>query len=160
MLKWGVCGQLALTLVTTSLVPVVVAISAAYRLHRVALPLVGAPSFLRLHQAAIFEPVGHSAPALLLDFLPSSPEDPETLGILLSGGSVNGELRTKELSRFPPHRGTILSTSPHVLHIDPEVLASRLRSTYDTRLQLMGNNCITFVDDCLQRAHKEAQCKC
>ena len=64
------------------------------KLHRLALPLVGGPPWLRLHEAAVFEDA-ESGSLLLLDFLPAAPEAIETAIDLLTLGTVEGVVRTK-----------------------------------------------------------------
>jgi len=112
-------------------------------LHKVALPLVGGPSWLKLHQAAVFEePDGGKKRLLLLDYLPEEPESPETALSLFTMNSVAGKVRVKELRAFPYH-GEITETIE--ADCDVDALALRLEADYDRRLRLASNNCRTFV---------------
>ena len=151
------------------------------RLHRVSLPLVGGPAWLKLHEAAVFEVSTHAAfnhrasrrttpscstlplplplpppltlyhdryeqesdgQLLLLDFLPSEPQAPQTLAALISLQSVEGSVRRKPLTRFP-RVGVVTSSVP--ISCDTQALATELETSFDRRLRLPSNNCRTFV---------------
>ena len=125
------------------------------KLHRLALPLVGGPPWLRLHEAAVFEDA-ESGSLLLLDFLPAAPEAIETAIDLLTLGTVEGVVRTKALTRIP-RVGTITETIPTPGHCDVETVARRMEATYDRRLSLISNNCRTFVEAVVQEVQQQQQ---
>ena len=117
-------------------------------LHKVALPLVGGPSWLKLHQAAVFEePEGKRL--LLIDYLPEEPESPATALSLFTMNSVAGKVRVKELTSFPYH-GEITETIE--TDCDMDALALNLEADYDRRLRLTSNNCRTFVSAVVAKA--------
>lgn len=120
---------------------------ANFKLHCVAMPLVGGPTFLKLHHAAIFESVakpGNNVQYQLMDYLPVSPEKPSTLLKLLSGNSVSGMIRSKKVSSWPVH--AVATEPPIIVSVDLTELEGYLKETYDMRLLLLRNDCRTFVD--------------
>ena len=128
------------------------AITARYRLSKLALPLVGGPKFLRLHSAACFERVTagstggdnaqRSPSCIVLDFLPLEAENPATLKALLLGKRMPGEIRCKE--REWPSAGVVVGLTKEV-DVDIDVLVMQLKMEYDARLHLLQNNCQDFV---------------
>ena len=123
-----------------------------YRLHTVALPLVGAPKFLKLHRAAVFEPLiekSFSQPirsectVVVLDFLPLKPTEPQTLSKLLALHSVEGEIRLSK-PRLWPRNGVRVGKAVEV-SVDLDEFVANLRATFNTDLHLLTNNCATFV---------------
>lgn len=141
------------------LINVAGAVVACYRLSKIALPLASGPKFLKLHAAACFErlPSAESGvinddclivdsdqpPYVLLDFLPLDPTNSSTLGTLLSGARVPGEIRSK--ARAWPTTGLVIGSS-RMVNVDLDDVVANLNATYDASLKLVGNNCHDFVD--------------
>ena len=101
-------------------------------------PLIGAPSFLKLHVKVMHE-------GTVYDFVPLEPRSSSTLGALLRGGAVDAEIRvmsapqsSQEKDRYRVVGHTALSA---------EAFRSRVlqRAAEPQRLSLLGNNCWSFA---------------
>lgn len=119
-----------------------------HRLHQVEMPLEGGPSFLRIHRAVIIEKQSGSIlgdKLELFDFLPCTPREISTAVALLSGGSVEGRIRRKQLSVWPKHCVSVdCITLPE--NFNGTSIAGAVESKFDSKLNLRTNNCATFVD--------------
>ncbi|CAM9130395.1 unnamed protein product [Choristocarpus tenellus] len=82
----------------------------------------------------------------LFDFLPLKPLAFETTVNLLSGRSVPGELRIREL-RFLPSRIEYIGVVSSNITLDD---MRRFVAAYPDDLHLLKNSCVTFVDRFLQ----------
>lgn len=74
------------------------ALSASIELFTRSSPLVGGPSWLRLHQSVIVRATGDAARPVCFDFLPVNPTAPSTASRLLLGRAVPGVVRRVELT--------------------------------------------------------------
>eukprot|EP00953_Heterococcus_sp_UTEX-ZZ885_P038171 19597-Heterococcus_DN1.PRE.3 len=100
-------------------------------------PLVGGPSFLKLHIAIV-----HESPAAMtqFDFLPVNPTAAATAFRLLTLQNSPGELRERQLKYRPKNLKYISDTRASVE--DLRVFTAE----YDAQLHLLNNSCSTFAD--------------
>eukprot|EP00747_Dinoflagellata_sp_TGD_P064260 gnl/TRDRNA2_/TRDRNA2_153821_c1_seq1.p1 gnl/TRDRNA2_/TRDRNA2_153821_c1~~gnl/TRDRNA2_/TRDRNA2_153821_c1_seq1.p1 ORF type:complete len:176 (-),score=10.45 gnl/TRDRNA2_/TRDRNA2_153821_c1_seq1:48-506(-) len=105
--------------------------------YTASLPLVGGPSWLRLHQATVLK-VGSSWH--IADFLPCDPQAPSTVLPLLLGRGAVGELRLKEISK--PPGGLQWRCSSEKTLGDVKDFNTR----FDRVLRLLTNDCQVYVD--------------
>jgi hypothetical protein len=117
-----------------------------YKLHTVKMPLIGGPSFLRLHRALIFEEYSmcntDNHACYIMDFLPVSPRDPRSAAILVCGGAVPGKLRLKSVVWNKLITPTV---APRTVSVDLEDIFNQLQSSFNPQLRLFKNDCSTFV---------------
>jgi hypothetical protein len=100
-------------------------------------PLVGGPSFLKLHVAIVNE-----SPAAMtqFDFLPANPTAAATAFRLLTLQTSPGELRERELKYRPKNLQYISDTNASVEDL------RAFTAEYDDQLHLLNNSCSSFAD--------------
>ena len=104
-------------------------------------PLIGAPRFLRLHVKLQHE-------GTVYDFVPRDPRSPATLGALLSGRAVDGEIRVMPARPEPDESWRVVG---HTALTNSEFKESVLeRAAPPPQLSLLGNNCWSFATSVLQ----------
>lgn len=123
-----------------------------FKLFKARYPLEGGPPQLRLHVAIIVQDTldrqdskssseeNSSSRLVLFDFLPAEPTALLTTVRLLTGGDVDGNLREREL-RFLPAGAACVGESDATLE-DMRGFVKR----YPSRLSLVSNSCVSFVD--------------
>lgn len=126
--------------------------STRFKLFKARYPLEGGPPQLRLHVAIIVQDSfdlqdsetssteKSSSRLILFDFLPADPTALLTTVRLLTGGGVDGNLRERDL-RFLPAGAVCVGESDATL----EDMRGFVRR-YPSRLSLVSNSCISFVD--------------
>lgn len=148
----------------------------ARRLYR---PLIGGPSWLRIHQVLQLEEdrEGGRVVKVQLDFVPRYAGDPMELLRLLLGGEVDGVVRLRcnhindedtdesasrsRLLRSFLHRilpFLSLSSSSSSSSSSPSCSFEEVSevSGFSTKLHLYNNNCVHFIDFCIWELDKES----
>jgi hypothetical protein len=111
--------------------------NAINKLYLARYPLVGGPSFLKLHIAIV-----HEGPAAMtqFDFLPVNPTAAATAFRLLTLQSSPGELKERQLIYRPKNLQYIGDTSASVEDL------RAFTAEYDDQLHLLNNSCSSFAD--------------
>jgi hypothetical protein len=105
-------------------------------------PLVGGPSFLKLHIAIVHE---HSGALTQFDFLPANPTAAATAFRLLKLQTSPGELRERRLRFKPKDLQYICETNASVQEL------RAFTAAYDDQLHLLNNSCSSFADRLIDR---------
>eukprot|EP00887_Chlorella_sp_A99_P005274 scaffold1.g5274.t1 len=99
------------------------------------------PPELALHHTLLLATPGDRI--LLFDFLPADPTSPFTAALLLTGRTVPGVTRVRELRRLPRWRCVLVGAARHP---DPVRAALAFSADYGHELSLTRRHCGHFVD--------------
>ncbi|CAM9847650.1 unnamed protein product [Chrysoparadoxa australica] len=130
-------------------------VSQQSKLHRAWYPLIGWPSFIRLHVAVIVEggidtrrPSGQAG-LVQFDFVPKDPTFLSTAVKLLLGRAVPGELREMQLDSLPSLAIAACDCSASIDEMRDYV------NSFDDDLHLYTNNCYNFADGFIRQHQHE-----
>ena len=132
----------------------------ARRLYR---PLIGGPSWLKIHQVLQLQEGGKVAQ---LDFVPRHASNPVELLRLLLGGEVEGTVRLRCNYNGGAVEEESNSSSRLCLFLQRILPTSSLSSSsssleavsgFSTKLHLYNNNCVHFIDFFLLELQKESK---
>jgi len=89
---------------------------------------------------------GHAS---VYDFLPAEPKSPATAAMLLSGGSVRGEIRSRRMVGIPGRRCALVGSTRAGLggRIGVESAIASWHARYDTDLKLGVNDCRNYAKE-------------
>lgn len=111
--------------------------------------LVGAPSWTpRLHaRVAVVDQT--AGVAMILDLLPRYPTRVSTAFAMLSGRTVQGRVRVRQI-RWPPSSRVRLAYRRVATTSTDDAALDRFSQSFDTSMHLLNNNCYTFETLCIQ----------
>ncbi|EFN58965.1 hypothetical protein CHLNCDRAFT_137563 [Chlorella variabilis] len=119
------------------------------------------PPQLQLHHYVVLEAAQQAAGTMpdapliaAYDFLPADPTSPITAALLLSGGSVPGIARSRQLRGVPRQRCQLVGCTTLS---DPHAAAAAFQRRYARGLQLLRDDCTHHADRLIDHLLRSSQ---